>query len=255
MSVLRGSLIVAGFTIRHLLGRRRVFVLFLLTMVPAIFGILTRSFVPPRASSLFTELTPELFVAFLVPIISLLTSANVVRDAIDERTIVFTLSTTVGRRAYSLGSMLGALVVSGFALLIAAAGTWAGWRAGLEADLSEDVGLLWGLLQVSIFGLLVYVPFHSLLGAFFKYPTVIGILCYGIIDLLFATLPGAIRKVAPSAYLEALLDPRLTTRNAIQSGSDILVAISTYESRLVIPLIGIICVMLFLAQMSRRDLI
>ncbi len=256
MSPVRGSLIVAGFTIRHLLGRRRVFLLFLLSMVPAIFGILARTFAPPRASTGFVQVTPELFVAFLVPIISLLMSSNVIRDAIDDRTVVFILSTPVGRKAYAIGSMLGAFAVSAFALFVAAAGTWAGWRAGLAADVASDLSLLWGLLRVSLFGLILYVPFHSLLGAFLKFPTVIGIVAYGVLDLLFASLPGVLRKLGPSAYLEALLDPSFTTRNSLQQTAvDSFVAITQSEARLAIPLVGAVFVLLFLTQMSRRDLI
>ena len=255
MTPFRNTLLVAAFTIRQLLWRRRIIMLLALAMIPGFFGILARSFARPSASNGFVNVLPELFVAFLVPIVSLLTSGNVVRDGIDDRTIVYPLSTPIGRKPYAIGCAFGAFVVSAFTLLVAAASAWIGWRAGIARGGSDDTALMTNLAGVSIFGLVVYVPFHALLGSLFKFPTVIGIVVYGVVDLLLATLPGIVRRTAPSAYLEALLDPAFTTRNAATEAADVFVAITPGEARFVVPVLGMLFLGMFAMQMSRRDLV
>lgn len=255
MIPLRNALLVAAFTIRQLLWRRRIVMLLFLASIPGLFGILARSFAPPTASRGFVDVLPELFVAFLVPIVSLLTSGNVVRDGIDDRTIVYPLSTPIGRKPYAVGCALGAFTVSAFTVLVAVGSAWIGWRAGIARGTSDDGALMTNLAAVSVFGLVVYVPFHALLGALFKFPTVIGIVVYGVVDLLLATLPGVVRRTAPSAYLEALLDPSFTTRNAASEAADVFIAITPSEARLVIPVLGALFLGMFAMQMARRDLV
>ena len=74
-------------------------------------------------------------------------------------------------------------------------------------------------------------------------------------DLLLATLPGIVRRTAPSAYLEALLDPAFTTRNAATEAADVFVASTPGDARFVVPVLGMLFLGMFAMQMSRRDLV
>jgi ABC-2 type transport system permease protein len=207
---------VAMFTARSVVSRRKTVLLVALAAAPAAFGAIVRRFAPPGQADPFFESLPLLYVVFLCQILPLFFAGSLVRDAVEDRTAAFLLSTPTSRTAYVFGAWLGLLPPLCVMLCASAVAAFAAWRAGVEPWWTPEGRLLLGeLTGVACLGAVVYSALFTLLGLYVKWPTVVGIAYYGVVEALLGFLPGPPRRVALSSYLEALLDPPFRTRAAL----------------------------------------
>jgi ABC-2 type transport system permease protein len=214
----RGFFLVFLLTLRQLLSRRRSIVLVLLALMPAGLGVLARFFAAPYPDTPFLTAVPILFVSFLVQITSLFYGSSVVRDAIEDRTATFILTTPTSRRAYLLG-VYAALVADLLVLLeLAVVATFLTWGAGVSGPFSggEPFGpeCLSLMLAVGV-GVFVYSALFMLIGMYTRHSAVLGVVAYVLFDGFLASVPGPARRLAISAHLDALLDPRFVTRRTL----------------------------------------
>ena len=228
---------IAAFTARRIVSRRKTLVLALLAAAPPLFVIVVRRFAPPRALDPFFETIPLFYLVFLCQILPLFFAGSVVRDAVEDRTASFVLTTPSSRTAFVFGAWLG--VVPPIVVMIAtsAACTFAAWRAGTgPIGGPEDLVLFGRLSATAAAGALVYSALFTLLGLVVKWPTVVGILYYGIFELFLGFIPGAPRRLALSSYLEALLEPPFRTRAQLiaEGPAGIDVPITPGDARLVL---------------------
>jgi ABC-2 type transport system permease protein len=217
---LTSFLLVFGLTLRQLVSRRRSIVLVLLTLAPAGLGVIARYFGAPYPDTPFLGVVPNVFTGFLVQILCLFYGSSVVRDAIEDRTAVFILTTPTSRIAYVLG-VYAALVVNVLVLLeLGIIAAFLVWGAGLPGPFPG--GVLFGpecrsLMGVVFLGALVYAALFMLIGMYTKHCAVIGVVYYMIFEVFLAFVPGPARTLAISAHLDALLNARFETRRLLSA--------------------------------------
>jgi ABC-2 type transport system permease protein len=215
---MRGFLLVFGMTLRQLLSRRKSIVLVLIALFPAAIGVLARYFAAPYPDPLFLVMVPNLFNSFLVQIMALFYGASVMRDAIEDRTAMFILTTPTSRIAYALGAYAALVAALLLLLELAVLAAFMTWGAGLPDVFSG--GAVFGpeclsLMGAVAVGVLVYAAGFMLLGLYTRHAAVIGVVYYMVFEGFLGMVPGPARRLAISAHLDALLDERFETRRMV----------------------------------------
>lgn len=217
---MRNFLLVFAHTLRQLLSRRRSIVLVLLALMPAVLGIVARYFAAPDPRNAFLATVPNLFTGFLLQILSLFYGASVVRDAIEDRTAMFILTTPTSRISYLLG-VYGALVAHLLLLLeFAIAVAFLTWGAGLPNGFTGGVFLgpeCRSLMAVVALGVLIYAAMFMLLGVYTRHSAVLGVVYFMVFEVFLAFVPGPARRLAISAHLDALLNDNFLTRRVLSA--------------------------------------
>ncbi|HYC79317.1 MAG TPA: hypothetical protein VEI02_16990 [Planctomycetota bacterium] len=210
----RNLLLVAAFTAQQVLSRRKTAVLLLLSCVPAAFGLIIRYFAAGANADPFYWAAPLVYTAFLCQVLPLFFAGSLIRDAVEDRTAAFVLTTPVGRSTFVFGTLLGlipplVLLTVGSVVL-----TFAAWRHGVEAWWSdpEPRALLLNLVGVASVGTCLYAALFTLLGLVVKWPTVVGVAYYGLFELFLGFTPGPAQNLPLSTSLEALLRPPFRRR-------------------------------------------
>jgi ABC-2 type transport system permease protein len=214
------ALLVFLFTLRQLAARRRSIVLVFLTLVPSVLGVVARYFGAPYPDSPFLGIVPNLFTGFLVQVLCLFYGASIVRDAIEDRTAVFMLTTPTSRISYVAG-VYAALVVHVFVILeLGILAAFLVWGAGVPG--SFEGGVPFGpecasLMAVTAAGVVVYAALFMFIGMYTRHCAVLGIVYYMVFDVFLAFVPGPARRLAISAHMDALLNERFETRRLISA--------------------------------------
>jgi ABC-2 type transport system permease protein len=212
--------LVFALTLRQLVSRRRSLVLVLLALTPAALGVVARYFGAPYPDTPFLGVVPNVFTGFLVQILCLFYGASVVRDAIEDRTAVFILTTPTSRMAYVLGTW-AALVVNVLVILeLAIVAAFLVWGAGLPGPFPG--GEVFGpecrsLMGVIAAGVLVYSSLFMLMGMYTRHCALLGVVYYMMFEVFLAFVPGPARRLAISAHLDELLHERFETRRLLSA--------------------------------------
>jgi hypothetical protein len=249
---------IAAFNARRAVMRRKTLVLAILAAAPPAFVVVVRRFAPPRALDPFFESIPLFYLTFLCQILPLFFAASAVRDAVEDRTASFLLTTPTSRASFVFGAWIGMLPPLLVLTAASAACTFAAWRAGTGPLFgAEDAAACGRLILVSSYGVFVYTGLFTWLGLVVKWPTVVGILYYGVAELFLGFIPGSARRLALSSCFEALLGPPFRTRADLmaeaQAGLDVPLSPTT---ALYAPLITAAIVAILLARRARtRDFV
>jgi ABC-type transport system involved in multi-copper enzyme maturation permease subunit len=183
--------------------------------MPAAFGVIARRFAAPYPDTPFHAVVPNLFTVFLVQILALFYGASAVRDAIEDGTAMFVLTTPTSRTGFLLG-VWAALVVNVLLLLeLGVVTAFLTWSAGVPGGLPGAA--LFGreclsLMGVVAIGAAIYAALFMLLGLWTRHAAVAGVVYYIVFEAGIGWIPGSARRLAISAHLEALLDPGFVTR-------------------------------------------
>jgi ABC-2 type transport system permease protein len=211
---------IAAITVRQIVSRRRTLVMLLLALAPAGLGLVARYFGAPYPGTPFLEIIPTVFTGFLVQIVCLFFGSSLVRDAIEERTAAFILTTPTSRRAYVVGVLLALVGCVLVILELAILATFVVWGVGLPGPFSG--GAVFGpeclsLMGVVAIGVMVYSALFTLLGMLTRHCAVVGVVYYMIFEVFLAFVPGPARNLAISAHLDALLHERFVTRRLLSA--------------------------------------
>ena len=187
----------------------------LIALFPAALGIIARYFAAPYPDTPFLGTVPNLFNSFLVQILALFYGASVIRDAIEDRTAMFILTTPTSRSAYVLG-VYAALVVHLLLLLeLAIVAAFLTWGAGLPDAFSG--GVPFGPECLSLMGVgrrrasSIYAAVFMLLGLYTRHSAVVGVVYYMVFEVFLGFGPRA--RAAP----RDLGAPRRAARLALQT--------------------------------------
>jgi ABC-2 type transport system permease protein len=212
--------LVFAHTLRQVLSRRRGIVLVLLVLMPSVVGILARKFGAPDPEEAFHTTVPNLFVGFLLQVLCLFYGASAVRDAVEDRTAAFVLTTPTSRTSFLLG-VYAALVVNVLLLLeIGIVAVFLTWNAGLPQPIGQAAPFgpeCTNLMGVVALGVPIYAALFMLLGLWTRHSAVIGVVYYMVFEFFLGFVPGPARRLAISAHLDALLDPSFVTRRVLSA--------------------------------------
>jgi hypothetical protein len=252
-------LLVAGFTAKQVVARRKTVLLVCLASAPAVIGLIVRRWSTPHENDPFLDTAPSFYLIFLCQILPLFFAGSLVRDAVEDRTAAFLLTTPTSRTAYVLGSFLGLLPPLCVIIALSVGTAFAAWRGGIDDWWRPDheLPLALNLAGVACVGAIVYAALFTWLGLVAKWPTVIGILYYGIVELFLGWMAGPPRRLAVSSYLDVFLAAPFRTRGEIvgeQPGAGDL-PIDPASARVTLLVIFAAALLLMTVSARRRDFV
>ena len=178
------------FSARKLLQNRRWMIVVLLTvLVAAVMGYsATQDGADVNGMS---DLMDSLLIAFLLPVLALIYGASMIRNEIDDRSIVQVITTPLDRRIAYLGYYLALVIVLTVLLTMA---TIVGGLSYLMFSPNGGGGIevMLVLIAVQIIGVMIYSALFLLMGAMLKQPVYLGLFYVFVWEGYVASVPGAI---------------------------------------------------------------
>jgi len=150
-----------------------------------------------------STLINALILSFLLPIMSLIYGASMIRNEIDDRSITQVITSPMDRRASYLGYYLSLTAVLIVMLVVIELVGWASYFLTIGVD-QEALQLLLSYALVLTIGAFVYSSFFLALGVFFRQPIYLGLLYAFVWEGFVGSLPGAIGQLTISYYLKVI---------------------------------------------------
>ncbi len=177
---------------RQLLDRKWIMVLLLALLVAAIMGYAAIEFEEVMDGAV--DLTDLLILGFLLPLVTMIYGTSLMRNEVDDRSIVLLVTSPVDRRVVYL-AFYTALVVA--TCLMTATMTISGWIAYLYQTGPVDgwFGLMAGMIGIIWVGCAVYGALFLLIGVSLERPIYLGLLYAFIWEGFVGALPGGIGEM------------------------------------------------------------
>jgi ABC-2 type transport system permease protein len=176
--------------------------------------------VPINGPAVFGVMMWLMYLRFIVPVLGAFYGTSLIADEVEDKTITYLFTRPIPRGAVLMGKYLAYLastvmvvlpsVVLVFFLVI---------PAQLSAIATAFPSLAKDLAILGI-GLAVYGALFALLGAWLRYPLIIGLVFAFGWEQLAMLLPGYLRKFTVAYYLQALVPhamPKDTALSFLQS--------------------------------------
>lgn len=215
---------VAELELRRMLAGPRPFVLGGLALAVAALGFVVRRFAPdpgaPQAWGwLYVLLLTFLFLQTLVILVPLLHASGLVRDELEEGTLVYLFTRPLPKahvfvaKLAAASALSAAIVVGGMLAFHVAFALAAGGAP-------EGVGLgthLLPFMAAGVLGVLAYGSLFALLGLITRRGLILGIVYGFISELILANIPAVVRQLTLMHYLRSVALSRV---GAAQPGEE-----------------------------------
>lgn len=193
--LLRPIFVLAWFTCWGGLRGFRGLGLFLVALLPtfAIGGLAADGVAGPNLINDYEGLTGSLTLPLVLLLVSLLLAVPLLREDIDDRSISYLLTRTMGKPVIVVGKYLGYAVSALAILLPTTAITYGVVAISGQAGPGQLTGVLPSLLVATTLGVLAYGAIYLLFGTITKHALIFGLL-YGF---LWEYLIGGLTGIAP----------------------------------------------------------
>jgi ABC-2 type transport system permease protein len=202
----RRAWVVFSLTLRYLLMTRRGFGVAALGAVPLILtGALAAARVATFDILLFQVLMVPLFLQVVLIFVTLVQATALVREEIEDNTLVYLLTRPVSKPALALYKYLGyyvavlVLVVPSLVLSYVVTQAYSG--DGLGADLD----VLGAFLATTALGGAAYGAFFLFLSVVIRKPLAVGLLFGFVWESIVGSIPGDVPKLSIIHYLRSIL--------------------------------------------------
>jgi ABC-2 type transport system permease protein len=193
---------VAAFSARKLLMNRRWMLAMLLGALIAL--VMGYAATDDGANMDFaSDLMVILLLMFLLPVLSLIYGASMIRNEMDDRSIVQVITAPLDRRISYLGYYIGLVMV--LCLLITVV-TAIGGLAFLAFSPEREGGaqLIVTFIALQYLGVLVYSALFLLLGTLMRQPIYLGLLYVFIWEGFIGSVPGSIGNLTIRHQLQVI---------------------------------------------------
>lgn len=190
------------FSIRKLLLHRRWAIVLVLTLlVAAVMGyIATQSDADVSTAS---DMMNLLMLTFLLPVLALIYGASMIRNEIDDRSIIQVITSPLDRKVSYLGYYLSlALVLSILLSIITAIGGICFFTANGWSDGATELILAFILVQV--IGAIAYSALFLAMGVALKQPIYLGLIYVFVWEGYVGSVPGAIGEYTIRHQLQVI---------------------------------------------------
>ena len=194
-----------------------------------------------------------IYLRFVVPVLALYYGTALVADEVEDKTITYLFTRPITRGAVLLGKFLAyfvctvMVVLPSLMIVYFLMGLSGSTLAATFPSLLKDLGLI-------VLGLLAYGGLFAWVGAQFKRPLVIGLIFVFGWEQLAMVIPGYLRQVTVSYYLQSMV-PHAVMGEGVLSVLQSLVATKASLATSLIMLIGIGAgfVVLAMRVIARRE--
>jgi ABC-2 type transport system permease protein len=193
---------VAAFSARKLLMNRRWMLVGLLgALVALVMGYAATE--GGANLDLASDLMVILLLAFLLPVLSLIYGASMIRNEMDDRSIVQVVTAPLDRRISYLGYYIGLVMV--MCLLITVV-TVIGGLAFLifSPERAGGAQLIITFIALQYLGVLVYSALFLFIGTLMKQPIYLGLIYIFIWEGFVTSVPGSIGKLTIRHQLQVV---------------------------------------------------
>ncbi|HNU35440.1 MAG TPA: ABC transporter permease subunit [Methanomassiliicoccales archaeon] len=193
---------VASFSARKLLMNRRWMLVMLLGGLVAL--VMGYAATEDGANMDFaSDLMVILLLAFLLPVLSLIYGASMIRNEMDDRSIVQVITAPLDRRISYLGYYIGLAMV--LCLLITVV-TVIGGLAFLAFSPEREGGaqLMVTFIALQYLGVLVYSALFLLLGTLMRQPIYLGLIYIFVWEGFIGSVPGSIGDLTIRHQLQVI---------------------------------------------------
>lgn len=185
-------------TIRRQLFSRQTLACIALTTLCALIVLAWTRHSEPTSKKLAEQVLVPTFVAFLMPIFAICYGASGIGGEREDQTLIYLLIAPLPRSLTYLVKALASLTLV------------AGWTVGtlwLMCRLAGAPGqeLLSVFLSAALLGGLAYASLFLLLGAIFRHGTIISLVYWFFLEVLFGNLPGIVKRVSVAFYVRCII--------------------------------------------------
>jgi ABC-2 type transport system permease protein len=264
-SLWRAAVLIFDLSLARMLWSRGTIFMGLLVGLPVVLALLVRGVQAIGAPDMRVEgqiitgptifgfMVWWLYLRFIVPVLALYYGTALVADEVEDKTITYLFTRPIPRGAVLLGKFLAyfvcttMVVTPSLMVVYFLMGLSGATLAGTFPSLIKDLGLV-------ILGLLAYGGLFAWVGAQFKRPLVIGLVFVFGFEQLALVIPGYIRHMTVSFYLQSLV-PHAVMGEGVLSLLQSLVQQKASLPVAVVMLVGIGVVFVFLAMrvIARRE--
>ncbi|MCG7841237.1 MAG: ABC transporter permease [Methanomassiliicoccales archaeon] len=178
------------FSARKLLQNRRWIIVVLLTVLVA--AVMGYSATQDGADiDGMSNLMDFLLIAFLLPVLALIYGASMIRNEIDDRSIVQVITSPLDRRIAYLGYYFALVIVLTVLLTLATIVGGLSYLA-FSPDGSGGIEVMLVFIAVQFIGVLIYSALFLVMGAKLKQPIYLGLFYIFIWEGFLGSAPGAI---------------------------------------------------------------
>jgi ABC-2 type transport system permease protein len=175
---------------------------FLPTIV--IIGLIAHGITGNDLVSAYEELVGELFLPLILLIVTLLLAVPLFREEIDQQSLSYLLTRTIGKPFIVLGKYIGYVVVSVAILLPPVAVTYGVVAVWGQPPSGMLTGVLPALLLSTVLGILAYGAIYLFLGLVTRSALIIGLLYAFVWEYLIGGLSGIAPDLSIMHYLLSL---------------------------------------------------
>ena len=198
--------VVFSLTVRYLLSTRRGIATALLAVSPLIvIGVLAAAGSESLDIFLFQLLMVPLFLQVVLIFVALVHGTSVVREEIEDQTIVYLLTRPVSRPAILVPKYLGYLAVVVLLLTPPLVLAYVVTQAYAGDPLSADRDTLYAFFIATVLGAIAYGAFFVLLSVLLRRPLPAGLLFGFLWEPIVVSLPGNVPLLTISFYLRSIL--------------------------------------------------
>ena len=264
-SLWRAAVLIFDLSLARMLWSRGTIFMGLLVGLPVVLALLVRGVQAIGAPDMRVEgqiitgptifgfMVWWLYLRFIVPVLALYYGTALVADEVEDKTITYLFTRPIPRGAVLLGKFLAyfvcttMVVTPSLMVVYFLMGLSGATLAGTFPSLLKDLGLV-------ILGLLAYGGLFAWVGAQFKRPLVIGLVFVFGFEQLALVIPGYIRHMTVSFYLQSLV-PHAVMGEGVLSLLQSLVQQKASLPVSLVMLVGIGVAFVFLAMrvIARRE--
>jgi ABC-type transport system involved in multi-copper enzyme maturation permease subunit len=204
---------------------------------PAIFGLMIWVF----------------YLRFTVPVLGVFYGTSLIADEVEDKTITYLFTRPIRRGAVLLGKFLAyfvctvMVVLPSLMIVYFLMGLSGATLAGTFPSLLKDLGLI-------MLGLLAYGGLFAWVGAQFKRPLVIGLVFVFGFEQVALIIPGYIRHLTVSYYLQSLVPHAVMGEGVISLLQSLVQQKASLATSLVMLIaIGVVFVFLAMRVIARRE--
>ncbi len=185
-------------TLRRQLISRQTLACVALTLLCALIVVAWSRQDSPTVKKLAEHVLVPTFIGFLIPIYAICYGASGIGGEREDQTLIYLLIVPIPRPlVYATKACAGLILVSG----------WSAATLTILCRLAGEPGnrLFAVFLPAAVQGGLAYASLFLLVGAVFRHGTIISLVYWFFLEVLFGNLPGIVKRVSIAFYVRCMI--------------------------------------------------